>query len=199
MTNQINPASEVNQRNYEIDFLKMIFALFVFVSHTECFIGENTGFSIPIMLGQVSVHFFFIISGVFMVNTITEKAVISHDIGYASFSFVIKKFKKIALYYWISFFLYLQVYNWVNGFNSFGKSLLKIFPEAFLLTTSGLWIEYNISAWYISAMFICMLPLAYMLLKNRSFYIYVFAPLVAILTIAMMTMFTIFIIVVYCV
>ncbi len=52
----------------------------------------------------------------------------------------------------------------------------------FFMTNSGATIEYNAPTWYLSAMFIVMLPLAYLLYKHRDFFLYVFAPIVAVLT-----------------
>ena len=39
----------------------------------------------------------------------------------------------------------------------------------------------NEPTWYISALFIAMLPLAYIMIKNRDFYVHVFAPITAII------------------
>jgi len=50
------------------------------------------------------------------------------------------------------------------------------------MTNSGVTIEYNAPTWYLSAMFIVMLPLAYLIYKHRDFFLYVFAPIVAVLT-----------------
>ncbi|MCH5207656.1 MAG: hypothetical protein J1F04_02130 [Oscillospiraceae bacterium] len=52
----------------------------------------------------------------------------------------------------------------------------------FLVSNSGILIEYNSPTWYLSAMFICMLPLAYMLYRHRDFTLYVFSPLAALIS-----------------
>lgn len=52
-----------------------------------------------------------------------------------------------------------------------------------LLTTQGIGATYllNTPAWYIIAMFVCMLPLFYILMRNDDFYLYVFTPTAAVL------------------
>lgn len=55
-----------------------------------------------------------------------------------------------------------------------------------MLTYSGVRIEYNAPTWYLSAMFICMVPLAYLLYKRRDLFLYVLAPLIAVLSIGFM-------------
>lgn len=61
------------------------------------------------------------------------------------------------------------------------RILVKAIPEIFQVTMAGIDIRYN-DTWYISAMLLAMLPLSYLMYKNRSFSLYVFAPLTALLT-----------------
>lgn len=58
--------------------------------------------------------------------------------------------------------------------------LAKIFPELFLVSSSGPDFRLNIT-WYISSMLLCMLPLSYILYKKRDFTLYIFSPLAALL------------------
>lgn len=57
------------QRNYEIDFLRIIFTICIFMTHTAVFIEEGSKFSLPKGLDWVSVFFFFLLSGMFMVES----------------------------------------------------------------------------------------------------------------------------------
>lgn len=66
-------------------------------------------------------------------------------------------------------------------FDVISTKVSRIFPELFYVTSSGIWLDCNKPTWYISAMLICMLPLAYLLYKNRDFTLNVFAPITAIL------------------
>lgn len=56
---------EKGGRNYELDFFRLVFALLVFIYHTNPFIGKNTRVVLPPDLGAGAVHFFFILSGMF--------------------------------------------------------------------------------------------------------------------------------------
>lgn len=64
--------------------------------------------------------------------------------------------------------------------------MISAIPELFGVTQSGIDIRYNLVLWYISAMLITMLPLVYMLVKNKDFFLYVFSPLAALLGLGFM-------------
>lgn len=65
----------LKSRNYQLDFFKLIFSIFVFVAHT-IYITPNTISDSPLYptLGLVSVFYFFIVSGMMMLNTRVEKS-----------------------------------------------------------------------------------------------------------------------------
>ena len=56
-------------RNYQLDFLKLVFAFIIVICHTGEFIDKNSGFVLPSQMGFWGVHFFFIVSGLFMVSS----------------------------------------------------------------------------------------------------------------------------------
>lgn len=180
------PAKGSAQRNYQIDVLKLICTICVFLEHTKIFIGEKTQIQLPLMLGPVSVHFFFIVSGMFMVNSIVKSEADPANSGRSAMQYVFKKIKGISLQYWTALFVFLAIYLVYNIIeNSFSAAavlltLERIFPEAFFMTQSGVLIEFNNPTWYISAMLISMLPLAYLLYKRRDLFLYVLAPLIAV-------------------
>lgn len=181
---QTNKNSSNNQkRNYQIDVMKFIFILFVFLSHTTPFLGEKTKFTMPHAIGWWSVFFFFIISGFFMVKSQRKREETDKfNPGKSALEFVINKFKSVALPYTVSFFIALIVYIIVHGFS---LSLVRVIPEFLCIHRIGLNpITINGSVWYISAMLIAMLPLYYILTKHKDFYLYVFAPLVSLLSYA---------------
>lgn len=167
-------------RNYQIDFLKLIFSICVVIYHSSFLIKEETRFQIPTALGWIAVHFFFIVSGFFMTKSITEKKYDPKNAGKMAYDYVIKKFKRIALPYWIATLLFLITYIYINyGKVSIFNSLISALPELFAISMSGITLEYNFPVWYISAMFLVMLPLGYLLIKNKDFFLYCFAPLMA--------------------
>lgn len=62
--------------------------------------------------------------------------------------------------------------------------IIRAIPELLALGDTRLNFPFNPPGWYISAMLIAMLPMCYMLIRNRDFYIYVFSPIAAILLFA---------------
>lgn len=175
-----------NSRNYELDFLKFIFTLLVFIAHSIFFMSADTNAEVPPMLGSIPVHFFFIVSGMLMANSIAksnENAL--EESAKNAVNFVIKKAKKIILPYWVSLiiviFVYLYMYITTNNQQAMYLLPARVFPAFMLTNMSGNGIFISAPAWYLSAIFICMLPLAYLLYRKRNFALYVFSPLTAVI------------------
>lgn len=169
-----NPAP----RNYQLDVLKLVFTLFVFVSHTFIFIGENTRFKPPYGLGWVSVHFFFIVSGLLMVNSYMKREDSLPACGKRSMQFVLRKFKGIALPYYVSILLFILLYFLIKERNNPIRTIIQDIPQLLGVRQVGLFYsDFNGVTWYISAMLLCMLPLHYLLSRNKNFFLYVFSPL----------------------
>lgn len=182
MQKKINLQSSL--RNYQVDVLKLILAFLVFFSHTGSFIGENTRLSIGWVedFGFWSVHWFFIISGFLMVNSYFKKQDPFDKSGISAFKFVSGKFKNIALPFGVAWVIYYSFkYVYVYKLPLSVNNLAKLIPTMFLLQQGGVAGLDDGVIWYLSAMLICMLPLYYMLCKNSDFFIYVFAPLAALL------------------
>ncbi len=99
---------EENPRNYEIDFFKLIFAMLVFIAHSSFFMSADA--KLPPMLGSISVHFFFIVSGMLMANSIHKSKCDSEVAAENAISFIVKKIKKIMFPYWVSLFVFILVY-----------------------------------------------------------------------------------------
>lgn len=169
------------QRNYQIDVLKFVFAIFIFFSHTYPFIGENTRFLTVRYVGQFGwwgVFVFFIVSGMLMVNSVYKSNSDVSQAGKNAFTYIVNKFKKIALEYWVALFLIIAVFFVFNDADII--SVLRSFPEIFCLNSAGVKTgEFNTTQWYLSAMLFSMLPLCYLLYRNKDMYIYVCAPILA--------------------
>ncbi len=182
------------RRNYQLDFLKFIFTMFVFWAHSSVFIGVNTNIILPSMLGDISVHFFYVISGMFMVNSYMKGNTETTEPGKTAANFVIRKFKGMALQYYTALFIFLAIYIYIYiyiyiGFVSI-KDVLKIFymtfPEIFMVQRAGVMLEYNGPTWYLSAMFLSMWLLVYILYKHKDFFMYILAPLLAVFMLGFM-------------
>ncbi|MCH5196999.1 MAG: acyltransferase [Oscillospiraceae bacterium] len=189
MTQELNKPIE-NKRNYQLDFLKLIFSILVFFFHTELFAGENVPKLLRCQLGEVSVHFFFVVTGMLMVNSIMK-----HDPphtgapGKSAITFVLRKFKGISWQYWTSLFIFMVVYLFI--YNDFTVeltfvNLFRAIPEALLVHYAGLTLMFNMPLWYLSAMFLSMLFLVYLIYRHRDFALYVFSPLTAVFTLGYM-------------
>lgn len=194
-----NSTNPTQIRNYELDAIKFLFTGLIFLHHTQGFIGEKTRFIFPVRLGTISVHFFFIVSGLLMANSIIEKSrgqgQISHE--RQAIQYVLKKFKSIAgvmsAAILIKASIYLSIYTFVDpslhgqldGRSPIITLLTGLFSEWLDVTMAGLFVLPD-PTWYISAMLIVMLPLAYLLLKKPDFTLYVFSPLASILLLGYM-------------
>lgn len=176
---------KTSTRNYYLDFIKLFFAIAVFISHSvKCLANENT--RIPFNfgteeLGLVSVHCFFIISGLLMINSREKMTQQLTQPGKSALNFVLHKYKSIALPYLTALFISLIVSFVVNS-DITTKKLPYLFSEIFLLQQGGSnLVCLGFFNWYLSAMLVTMLPLAYILFKNKDFYIHVFAPWAALI------------------
>ena len=174
-----NAANNKQSRNYELDFFRLVFALLVFFYHTKPFIGENTRVTLPPQLGAGAVHFFFILSGMLMANSIVKHGS-AESCGRSAIGFVLGKFRAFAPQYFAALALSVTVRSLF--YHDTGRRLARLFPEVFCLYASGVWINNNGATWYLSAMLICMLPLAYLLYAKRDLTLYVLAPLISVLT-----------------
>lgn len=173
-----NPAP----RNYQLDVLKLVFTLFVFAGHTREFIGENTRLIVPSLLGWVSVHFFFIVSGLLMVNSYMKREDSLPACGKRSMQFMLRKFKGIALPYYVSILLFILLYFLIKKRSQAFLLILQAIPELLGVRQAGLFYSgFNGVNWYISAMLLCTLPLHYLLSRNKNFFLYVFSPLAAVM------------------
>lgn len=175
----------MTKRNYELDFLKLIFTIIVFLFHSAWLMGENSAKFFPLLMGQVSVHFFFIVSGLLMANHIAQQEENVKFAGFSACRYVLNKVKRLVLPLWVATLLNvlleaIYIYEEHSVIRIF-ELITQIFPEMFLLTRSGIRIDFNSPTWYLSAMYLAMLPLAYLLFSKKDFTLYVFTPLASVL------------------
>ncbi len=95
---------EKTQRNYQLDVLRLLFAICIFLYHGKMFFEKDSLFrSIADKWGWVGVHFFFMVSGLFMVNSLVKKPIPERaDPGKTALQFVLNKFKGIAAPHYIT-------------------------------------------------------------------------------------------------
>lgn len=171
----------VSRRNYELDFMKLFFAICVFISHTSPF-HENVSVAFPVEIGRMSVFFFFVTSGMLMAKSIVNDKKHTTEYGKCAVRFVLHKIKAVAWEVYTALFVYLLVYICIVPSKQIPDTLVKSIPELFFITCAGMTINYNGPVWYLSAMFLCMLPLSYLLYRNKDFTTQIFAPILAVFT-----------------
>ncbi|MGN0667106.1 MAG: acyltransferase [Huintestinicola sp.] len=171
-------------RNYHLDIYKLVFSIIVFFGHVYSHLAISEA-DLPEgitrkSMGYVSVQAFFVISGMLMIKSLSKKDISPLTAGKDSLDYLIHKYKSIALPYLSALFLNVLMYTHLNGITVAIKRLPRLIPEIFAMY------QYvaNVAmirghTWYISALLIAILPLAYIFLKNRDFYIHVFAPIAA--------------------
>lgn len=174
------------ERNYELDFLKLVFAVIVFSAHTIYLVPKGADIpKTPVFSGggYISVQFFFSVSGLLMVDSYMRKWQSDERMNHGELAFrlVLRKYKQIAAKYFVALMIALFTYILVYG--DAAKTIVKAIPEILMLEESGVYhMLANGPTWYLSAMMIGMLFLGYILVRNNDFYIHVFAPLTAIMT-----------------
>ena len=158
-----------------------MFAVFVLWTHTSNLEYSGAKATFPPMLGRIAVHFYFILSGMFMANSIIKRNYIGNEPGKAAITFVMRKFKALALN-WVTAFVICAVVTRIayhTTFEAMWNNLVRSIPEILLIQNTSSYMI-NRPVWYIAAMFFCMLPIAYLLYKKRDLTVNVLAPLASI-------------------
>ena len=194
---EVYMGNDILQRNYSLDFFKLLFALGIVFCHTSLFVTADTVLVNYAMLeaaGWIGVHFFFVVSGMLMVASFMRHEQNTALPGKQAFDFVIRKLKSIGWWYWVSLAIGFVLYIWNLCFSGNIEDVgtevfyafLKNLPEVFGITETGYAPMYTNPTWYISAMLLVMLPAYYLLVKNQQLVIYVLSPLTALFTLGFM-------------
>ena len=167
------------KHNGEIALWKFIYCLMIIALH----IGATLNFKYGIFFngGSIGVAFFFIVSGYLMSENALSKIDVKNDeIGDVTISFLKKKAFKIIPYILFAYIACLLYQVIVNNFPIY-KIINSIF-EPLLISQAGFRnSSVNYVTWYISAMFIDMLILYPIILKQKKNYYKIIAPLLVIL------------------
>lgn len=181
------------KKNYQLDFIKLIFSLIILVYHTNIFIKEDFDFiidKVPLNhFGVIGVHIFFVISGILMTNSIINRSFDPAESGKQALYYVIKKAKNLFLPCFVAATISAATFIIANHRISVCYSYFPAYCwELFFLRGSGVVPEtiFNGVTWYISSMLFAMLPLCYILIKNKDFYLNIAAPLTGFLLLGYM-------------
>lgn len=121
-------------RNYYLDFIKLMFAIFVFIEHSIPLANSNTNIPFNFKtsdVGFISVHCFFIISGLLMINSRDKMEQQLSAPGKSALNFVLHKYKSIALPYLTALVINLVVSLVISGGGTLLRSCLSYFRKSF--------------------------------------------------------------------
>lgn len=163
-------------RNYQLDIWKLGFAVIVFLGHA---LSDFSSIAAT-PLGYFGAHAFFVISGLLMTNSLMKKDVDKNCAGKEAFYYLLGRYKALALPYVVVLLFDILYFGIINGKEVLTNKLPYLLVELFALSQNGTYIHMiSGHTWFLSAMLLGMLPLAYLLIKNKDFYLYVFAPLLS--------------------
>ena len=154
-------------RNYSIDFIKLILAMFIAIGHAR----------IELISSDIIVHCFFILSGFFMVKSFDSGKYRGNSYEYTK-----ARFFRIFPYYIAALIMYLLILfiqNRGGDLYYFVSKLKNIIPEIFLLQNTGFFITggINYPLWQMSVLFIASFILFGLLSFNRNLTLTVICPL----------------------
>ncbi len=184
--------NKTSRKNYQIDFIKLFLAVCVFLYHARLYAPSDSVIrEVTNKFGWFSVHFFFIISGLFMAagcQRLKDKP--TDNCGKESLEFIWRKIKSLAPLYYVTFAICFVVYYiihlrqnmWNEPISLLRDLAMKSIPELFMIQMGGVRpCGINSITWYISAMFLAMLPMYYLKQKFPDFFFHILTPLLAIL------------------
>lgn len=166
-------------RNAEIDFYRLCMSFVIMIHHSHGL--EPLSARYPFVGGYLAVEFFFIISGYFLVKKAMEGGVSSYRDGML---LTAKKYLKWLPYVALSVIFKQILDNYLCNISArdAAKNLIYSLFEILLLPEAGIHETYsNMQFWYLSAMLIVLPLFLAAFLKNRQFFLYVLAPLSALL------------------
>ncbi|MBR0507595.1 MAG: acyltransferase [Clostridia bacterium] len=197
-TLSIEPARTYS-KNQSIELLRFLFAFIVLNFHffniSGIFTDEEAA-KFWFHHGNLAVEFFFLVSGFLMAASAfrliesREKDGLPLSIGENTVSFMKRKIKGVfltVLLGWILAFTMYQCFAEDHSLKTVLSRLYASFYEVFMMRNAGFRVYSTFNAsWYISAMMLTMFVCYPLILKFKKTYLYVIAPLVAILVLGYM-------------
>ena len=174
---------EVKQkvRNGEIDILRFIFAICIFIYHFAYISGYYPSIC---RMGWISVEFFFLVSGYFMASTAKKylSTPTGETIASKTWTFILSKIKIFYPYYLFSLIIKFIFIAVTSPYKKTFSVLIKSLPSIFILYYPLNWNDkglYFTGAWYLSAMIISMIILFPLLLRKYDVMSKIIFPIVS--------------------
>lgn len=161
-----------NSNRNALDFLKIIFAVFIVLYHSH--LMTNSSENYVAINGRIGVEFFFMVSGCLMCASSSKS--IETNIGLDTYRFIWKKICRLMPNVIVAYIIMFILYHYNAGITDISRiivNMVKSIPEFLLIKNSGIrFPSYNGPTWYISAMILNMLILYPLLRKLKdSFYV----------------------------
>lgn len=160
-------------KNYAIEWYRYFFACFICILHFKEYFGNPY----PFGGAYLSVEFFFIVSGFFLM-----KSILAHntnlDAESSTISFLKKRVKRLYPQYLLSWTI-LAIY-WVFVRQSLTVKDLAIYylDEVLMLQMMGAGKTLNAAMWYVSAMLIVSIVIYYVAKKHTKMFTHILAPII---------------------
>lgn len=163
-------------RNVKIDVYRIVFCIMIVVYHSNKFLGEGVYFAKGWYIG---VDFFFLVSGLFLMQSIEKNTNYGQEEAQNIF---LKKIKNIYPLYIISYIVSFVAVWMINHTDT--REVIKILSRSigkiFCLEMSGMSVRGGYAlrgGWYVSALLIATLVILGLYFIGKNYFYYITAPL----------------------
>ncbi len=160
----------MKERNYTIDFFRIIFILIICIHHFQSII--NTKF---INSGYICVEFFFIVSGFFLYKSFKKNS------DSTSLKYTVDRIKKLYPLYIFAFIIMLiltTVESYFRGNLNIQKNVFTSISEVLLLQNVGIFNGgINYPMWYLSTLIVAGFFIFELLKRDKNLYLKILGPL----------------------
>ena len=176
--------NKVKQKNYEIEFLRFVFASMIVLKHSKNLFPDGGKLFLK---GSFAVEFFFIVSGYFMMNSICRKNANgpAARLGDETFHYLWKKISSIYVELIVAYILGIIfiICTATAPYKTVIKEIVLSIPsDVFLLSTGIGGHSINSPLWYLSSMLLSMLVLYPLIRKWPDNSVYIAIPLISIIS-----------------
>ena len=160
------------QKNHAIEIYRYFFALFICTLHFKEYFGNPY----PFGGAYLSVEFFLILSGFFLMQTIDSKKW-SGQPEQLTWKFVLYRFKRLYPQYILSWCILVVYCIFFRKSITVKALFIGYLPEAFMLQMLTDGTRLNSAMWFVSASFLASILIFYIAKRNRICFAYIIAPL----------------------
>lgn len=171
------------KKNYTVEILRFIFAIFILLYHYFSYFLRDTASPSLFYHAYMGDEFFFMVSGFFLGNSVYKRLNNAYtQVNYVKSDYLLARIKSIAFPYYISWCLSFLGLHLNSKVTELFQDLTNSVFELTFLDMAGFKMGYyaNSVAWYLSALFICILIFAPIVEHYRNSYLLKAAPIISI-------------------